>query len=228
MARGVFLTGTDTGVGKTVTAVATLRGLQALGVRAVGMKPVSAGNEASSGRNADVDALAAVSGVDAPLAERNPYAFGEPVAPHLAAMRERRRIELAPIATAYAALSRRADAVVVEGAGGALVPLDDRHDMLDIARTLALPVVLIVGMRLGCLHQARAAVLAIRARGLTLAGWVASRVDPAMLLADENVAWLATEIGSAPVADLATATPAPLGAAALRALGLVDGASNRG
>lgn len=217
---GIFITATDTGAGKTVAAVALLRGLVAAGVRAVGMKPVSAG-AGDSGLNDDVVALAAAGNVDAPLDERNPYRFAEPVAPHVAARAAGQTIELAVVERCYRRLCERAGAVVVEGAGGALVPLDDRHDMLDIAATLRLPVLLVVGVRLGCLNHARLSALAIGARGLTLAGWIAARVDPAMPRADDSVRWLARELAAPLIVDLHGATPPPLPRAALVTLGLV-------
>jgi len=216
--RGFFVTGTDTGVGKTVAAVALLRACASRGLRAVGMKPVAAGIDPQAGVNADVAALAAAGNVDAPLADRNPYAFAEAVAPHLAAARAGIAIELAPIAAAYQRLAARADIVVVEGAGGALVPLGGRADMLDVARVLGLPVLLVVGLRLGCLSHARLGVLAIRARGLALAGWIACRIDPAMALADENLDWLRRELPAPLIADLAGHRP--LDSAALARLGL--------
>jgi len=198
---GVFVTGTDTGVGKTVASVALLRAAVAGGLRAVGMKPVAAGLEAD-GRNADVVALAAAGNVEAPADLRNPYALVPPVAPHLAAMQAGVTLDLAVIARAYRGLAARADLVVVEGAGGALVPLDERMDMLDVAAALDLPVLLVVGVRLGCLNHARLSALAIRARGLRLAGWIAARVDREMRLADENVAWLARRLPAPLLADL--------------------------
>jgi dethiobiotin synthetase len=203
MTRGLFVTGTDTGVGKTVAAVALLRALVASGRRAVGMKPVSAGVDDGAQVNADVAALHAASNVDAPLAERNPYAFSPAIAPHVAAARAGAAIDLERIAGAYARLAARADVVVVEGAGGPLVPIDARHDMLDIARRLRVPVVLVVGVRLGCLNHALAAELAIRSRGLELAGWVANRIDPAMEAAGETVASLDARLPAPRIADLA-------------------------
>ena len=226
MARGIFVTGTDTGVGKTVVASALLRALVAEGVRVIGMKPVAAGIDDGASVNADVAALAAAGNLDAPLRDRNPYAFVAAVAPHLAAATEGRRIALGTIVDAYRRLASAADAIVVEGAGGALVPLDDRLDMLDIARALRLPVLLVVGVRLGCLHHARATALAVRARGLRLAGWAASRIDPGMALADQNVAWLARELHAPLVADLAR-VDAGLPRAALVETGLLDAASRR-
>jgi dethiobiotin synthetase len=202
MTAGLFVTGTDTGVGKTVAAAALLRALAAGGLRAVGMKPVAAGIDDGAAVNADVAALAAAGNVDAPLDERNPYAFTAPIAPHLAATDAGVALSLPSIAAAYARLAARADVVVVEGAGGALVPLNDREDMLDIARALRLPVVLVVGLRLGCLSHARLTALAIRARGLNLAGWIACRVDPAMAQAEANLHWLARDLPAPLVADL--------------------------
>ena len=213
--RSLFLTGTDTAVGKTVAAVALIEAIAASGVRVVGMKPVSAGVDAASGVNADVLALDAASNVRAPLEDRNPFAFDAPAAPHLLAARRGVAIDLSAIRAAYDRLRERADVVVVEGAGGALVPIDDRHDMLDVARTLALPVILVVGVRLGCLNHARLTALAIRARGLRLGGWIACRIDPAMPHADENVRWIGRELRAPMVADLATPTPEPLPASAL-------------
>jgi dethiobiotin synthetase len=202
--RGVFVTGTDTGVGKTVACVALLRALAAAGVRAVGMKPVAAGIDPDSRVNADVCALADAGNVHAPLADRNPFAYRAAIAPHLAARDEGVPARLATIEAAFAGLSARADVVVVEGAGGALVPLDGHFDMLDVALSLRLPVVLVVGIRLGCLNHALLSALAIRARCLHFAGWIATRIDPSMPRAEDNVAWLRERLAAPLVADLAT------------------------
>jgi dethiobiotin synthetase len=190
MTRGVFITGTDTGVGKTVFACALLRAYTAHDLRAVGMKPIAAGIAPGAQCHADVAALAAAGNVDAPLALRNPFAFAPAIAPHLAAGEAGVAIDLARIRAAYALLAASADRVVVEGAGGVYVPLDARCDMLDVARSLSLPVVLVVGMRLGCLNHALLSAQAIRARGLVLAGWVANLVEPAMARVNANVAAL--------------------------------------
>lgn len=200
--RGVFVTGTDTGVGKTRVAAALLRGLAADGFRVVGMKPVSSGIDAGFAVNADVAALVAASTVAADPADVNPYAFAPAIAPHLAAERAGVAIDLERCAAAFGRLAATADRVVVEGAGGALVPLGPRTDMLHLASRLGLPVLLVVGIRLGCINHALLSALAIRARGLALAGWVANRIDPAMAEADANVADLARRLGAHPVADL--------------------------
>lgn len=220
MTRSLFVTGTDTGIGKTHACVAILRGLCLSGRRAVGMKPVSAGIEAGSDANADVIALERAGNVDAPLADRNPYAFAAAIAPHVAAAREGRLIDLARIAEAHAHLAARADVVVVEGAGGALVPLGARLDMLDVAVRIRAPVLLAVGVRLGCLHHALAAELAIRARGLVLAGWIANRIDPSMEAADESVAALDRRLPAPRIADIAWGDARPLTFAELAAAGL--------
>ena len=203
MSAGIFVTGTDTGVGKTALAAAILRALVTDGVRAVGMKPVAAGIAPGATVNADVAALAAAGNVDAPRDERNPYSFGAAIAPHLAAAQARVAIDVEGIAAAYRRLAARADVIVVEGAGGVLVPIGPRADMLDIAAALGLPVLLVVGMRLGCLNLALLAALAISARGLPLAGWVANRIDPAMEAASANVAALAERLPVPLVADVA-------------------------
>ncbi len=205
--HGVFVAGTDTGVGKTFVAAALLRSLCAAGKRAVGMKPVAAGIEPGCDVNADVAALAEAGNVDAPLADRNPYAFAAPIAPHLAARLQGVSIDIGVVGAAYGRLAAVADAVVVEGAGGVLVPLDARRDMLDIASALGLPVLLVVGMRLGCLNHALLSAWAIRARGLMLAGWVANRLPPEMEQVDANVDAITQRLGVAPIATFGFGQP---------------------
>jgi dethiobiotin synthetase len=196
MAPGYFITGTDTGVGKTLIACALLRVLAAQGKRVVGMKPVAAGASEGAWHNEDVAALAAASNVAAERAQMNPYLLDEPVAPHIAAHAARVTIDLAVIERAYAHLRALADVVIVEGVGGFLVPLDDQDDASDIPLRLALPVILVVGVRLGCLNHALLTAEAIGARGLVLAGWVANRIDPQMRRADENITALRQRIAA--------------------------------
>ncbi len=188
-ARGFFVTGTDTGVGKTLASCALLHGLRSSGLRALGMKPVAAGIEPSPEGpvNADVIALRRASSWPAPLNLVNPYCFEPPIAPHLAAAAAGSRIEIAPIRQAFETLSASADAIVVEGVGGFLVPLNERQDAADLAVALALPIVLVVGMRLGCLNHALLTQQAISARSLRLAGWIANSIDPQMARFDENL-----------------------------------------
>jgi len=196
--RGWFVTGTDTGVGKTLASSAMLRLLAASGLRAVGMKPVAAGLEWVDGawRNEDVELLHAAGNVDAPLGLRCPYLLRAPMSPHLAAREEGVRIELPALLSAYASLSQRADAVVVEGVGGFCVPFGDDLDSADLAVGLGLPVILVVGLRLGCLNHALLTAEAIRARGLVLAGWVASAIEPGMLAPESNRQTLRARLGA--------------------------------
>lgn len=187
--RGLFVTGTDTGVGKTRVAVALIHALRAHGLRVVAMKPVSAGC-APGELNEDVVALMQAANVDADVRDVNPYAFAEPVAPHIAAAAAGMRIDLEVIAAAYARLAVQADAVVVEGAGGWRVPLNEREDMADLAQRLGLPVVLVVGLRLGCLNHASLTLESIVHRRLQWAGWVGNHVDSTMQQVSQNVAAL--------------------------------------
>jgi dethiobiotin synthetase len=184
-----FVTGTDTGVGKTLVACALLRAFARSGARVVGMKPVAAGAVSDDGvlTNEDVVALRQAGNVDVPQALANPYCFAPPVAPHIAAREAGVEMDIARLREAFAALSAGADCVIVEGAGGFMVPLGPNLDSTQLAQALALPIVLVVGMRLGCLNHALLTRDAIARAGLRLAGWVANHIDPDMLCADENV-----------------------------------------
>ena len=195
-ALSLFVTGTDTGVGKTRVSVALLHALSAHHARVVGMKPVAAGIENINGMlsNEDVVALRAASTCAVPPELDNPVLLPDPVSPHIAAARAGVKIDIAHLVACHRALETLADAVVVEGAGGFLVPLSDLETGADLAQALALPVVLVVGLRLGCLNHALLTAEAIRARGLTLAGWVANHVDPAMLAQQDNLAFLQQKI----------------------------------
>lgn len=191
-ARGVFVTGTDTEVGKTWVTTALLRALNAAGLRALGMKPVGAGAVATEKglRNDDALALQAAGWRTMPYELINPYCFGEPLSPHLAAARTGVKVRIAAIAEAYAALAREADIVLVEGAGGWLAPLSPRRPMAAIAERLRLPVVLVVGLRLGCLNHAQLTARAVLGDGLPLIGWVGNAIDPDYALPAENLATL--------------------------------------
>ncbi|MEW5771718.1 MAG: dethiobiotin synthase [Pseudomonadota bacterium] len=201
---GLFIVGTDTGVGKTLVSAALLRACVGLGLRVVGMKPVAAGAELRDGAwvNEDVAALRAASNVTAAAELINPYLLREPIAPHIAAERKGVRIEIPRIRAAYETLAGQADLVVVEGVGGFRVPLSETTDTADLAVALGLPVVLVVGMRLGCLSHALLSVEAIEARGLRLLGWVANRIDPDMAAYDENLRALAGRLGAPLLAEL--------------------------
>lgn len=158
------------------------------------MKPVATGctGGASDRANEDVTALVAASNVRAPIDLVNPYCFEPAIAPHIAARRAGTSVSLEHIRECYFALAGRADRVIVEGAGGLLVPLGVREDFRDLIESLQLPVVLVVGMRLGCLNHARLTAEALRARGLPFAGWVANRIDSDMTCFDENLDTLRT------------------------------------
>ena len=189
-AHGFFVTGTDTGVGKSLASTALLHAWAGLGYRVIGMKPVAAGAEQLDGvwSNEDVRQLRAASNVviDEP-SWVNPYLLRTPIAPHIAAERQGVTIELPRIRNAYEQLAARADVVVVEGAGGFKVPLSATRDSADLAVHLGLPMILVVGMRLGCLNHALLTAEAIAARGLKLVGWIANRIDPDMAAFEDNL-----------------------------------------
>ena len=211
MSRGVFVTGTDTGVGKTLVACALLHALAARGVKATPMKPIAAGATLLHGRwaNDDSRALAAAAGLDdSTLDDVTPVLLREPLAPHIAAAREGRVISLEPVMGAFARLAASGDFLVVEGVGGFRVPLDDHIDTVDLAHALALPVVLVVGLRLGCLNHALLTAQAIAAAGLPLAGWIANAIDPAMPARDENIAALRERIAAPLLGSWPFAAPA--------------------
>ena len=195
--HGLFITGTDTGVGKTRVATALLRAFARRGLRAVGMKPVAAGCERIDGAlvSEDVAALVAASNVNLPIDLINPYRFQPAIAPHLAAELAGETISLQKIRDAYVVLAARADRVVVEAAGGFLVPLNEHQDFGDLARLLELPVLLVVGMRLGCLNHALLTAEAVQRRGLQFAGWVANRLDAQMPAFEQNVDALRERLG---------------------------------
>ncbi len=185
MATGYFITGTDTGVGKTLVSCALLHAFAARGKTVAGMKPVATGCE--NGKWMDVEFLIAASNVAVPREWINPYALTPPVAPHIAAKRMGIEIDTTAILRACHALQNVAEIVIVEGIGGFLVPLNSQYDTGDMALVLGFPVILVVGMRLGCLNHALLTAQAVRATGLPLAGWVANQVDPKMIEFEENV-----------------------------------------
>lgn len=191
-ALSLFVTGTDTEIGKTLVSAALLRGFAREGLRAAAMKPIAAGASLVDGvlHNEDADQLDAAANVLLPPEIRTPFMLREPAAPHIAAALENVMLDMTRVVDAHDAALQMADVVVVEGVGGFRVPLTDAHDTADLAFALNLPVVLVVGMRLGCISHALLTAEAIAARGLPIAGWVANRVDPEMLFPDENIAAL--------------------------------------
>ena len=193
MKQAFFITGTDTGVGKTYVACKLIRDYVAQGYKTIGMKPVAAGSDLVNGQwvNDDVLRLEEASNVKAPRELINPYSFKEAVAPHIAAEKVGIEIKIDVIKQAFQALSKLADIVIVEGAGGFLVPLNDQQSMADLPTALDIPVILVVGMKLGCINHSLLTVEAIKARGLKLHGWVANQIEPEMAFYDENITTIA-------------------------------------
>ena len=190
--HGFYITGTDTGIGKTVASTALLHALRARGVQAVGMKPVASGCEWTDGhwRNEDALALQAASDPTPGYADLNPYALPLPLAPEIAAREAGVEIEAEVLVAAFHRLQAMAAAIVVEGVGGWSAPLSATLDQVDLVRALRLPVVMVVGMRLGCINHARLTARAIIDDGCELVGWIANHVDPEMERQDENFAML--------------------------------------
>lgn len=188
----LFVTGTDTGVGKTRVATALCRAVARRGLRVGAMKPIASGSEPTSAglRNEDALALCAAMNIRATYEEVNPYAFAPPIAPHIAARDANTVVDLAVLDRAYERLCLKSDVMIVEGAGGWLVPIDAERSFADLAQRWQLGVVLVVGMRLGCLNHALLTVQAIAARGLPLRGWVGSRVEATFGRCDENLEYL--------------------------------------
>ncbi|MDQ5918486.1 MAG: dethiobiotin synthetase [Pseudomonadota bacterium] len=213
MTRAYFITGTDTEIGKTYVACALLHAFRQKGLSAIGMKPVAAGTDAA-GHNEDVEALIAASSLVAERRLVNPYCFADPIAPHIAATEAGVTIGPEPVQAGLQALGEMAEVVVVEGVGGFVVPLGENFDAADLAGALAIPLILVVGMRLGCLNHALLTVEAIRARGLPLAGWIANRVDPEMSRFEENLTTLKSRI-DAPLLGVLPYLPGDAASAAL-------------
>ncbi len=213
-ARGIFVTGTDTGVGKTLIACALVRALAALGARVAVMKPIASGAQPTPAglRNADALALAACSTVPAPYEQVNPYCFEPAISPNIAAKEARIEIDIGNIRHIYDAMAAQADWVVVEGAGGWFAPLSEHQSMADLAWGLSIPTLMVVGVRLGCLNHAQLTRLAIEARGVTLAGWIANCVEAQLERREENLATLERVLGERALAVIAHQGPggAPL------------------
>ncbi|MGV8922405.1 MAG: dethiobiotin synthase [Thermomonas sp.] len=188
----VYVSGTDTGIGKTLASSALLHALRGHGLRAIGMKPVASGCEQVGGqwRNADALALLAASDPKPAYADMNPYALPLPLAPELAAGDAGVEVSLPAMLAAHARLAAQADALVVEGVGGWAAPLSATLMQADFVQALRIPVLLVVGMRLGCLNHALLSARAITHDGAHLAGWIASHVDPGMERVEDNLRML--------------------------------------
>jgi len=190
-----FVTGTDTGVGKTLVSCALLHALSVQGYSVAGFKPVAAGCE-PDGENDDAKRLRAASSLPLEYSQVNPYCLVPPIAPHIGAAQSGVHIEIPLLLEACRELAGRVDEVVVEGAGGFMVPLNDDQTFAELAAELQFPVILVVGMRLGCLNHALLTVGAIAASGLTLAGWVANVLEEEMPVLQENIETLHKRIAA--------------------------------
>lgn len=194
--RGYFVTGTDTDVGKTWISLGIVEALKQQGQKVGVMKPISAGCErmADGLRNIDALLLQQQSNIELSYDEINPYAFEPAIAPHIAAAQNGIRIDIETIYQHFQSISEKSDCIVVEGAGGWQVPLNDFQTMADLAKRMQLPVILVVGMQLGCLNHALLSIESIRATGLPLAGWIANHIDPDMSCVEENIQTLSLMI----------------------------------
>lgn len=221
MKQAFFVTGTDTEVGKTHVTCALLHATRRQGRTTVGMKPIAAG-VGDDGHNEDVTRLLAAGSITPPRDWVNPFLYDPFIAPHIAARMAGRPIEIPVIQQAFERLQVLAEVVWVEGVGGFRVPLDEGHDTADLARMLALPVVLVVGMRLGCINHALLTAEAIARRELTLAGWVANRIDPAMDCFEANLDTLRVRL-NAPLLGVVPYGDSPEQAASMLGLSVLPG-----
>ncbi|WP_029148077.1 dethiobiotin synthase [Methylophilus sp. 5] len=202
--RHFFVTGTDTSVGKTTVSVRLIQQLVAQGLTVIGMKPVASGCAWVDGRwqNDDVLQLTAASNVSAPPELINPYCFAPAIAPHIAAAQAGVEIDFKVIQTAYTQLTAMADVVIVEGAGGLLVPLSGSQTIADLIQALNLPALVVVGMRLGCINHALLTVQLLKQRGIDFCGWVANSIDPQMSLPQENLQSLIERLQQPPLLEV--------------------------
>jgi dethiobiotin synthetase len=202
LAKGFFVTGTDTGVGKTLVSASLTRALVARGPRVAVMKPIASGSDPTPEglRNSDALTLMAAANVPAAYEAVNPYCFLPPVSPHIAAREAGTAVDLALLRSRFDALASASDRVIVEGAGGWLAPISDTATMAELAAALGLPVLLVVGLRLGCLNHALLTRESLAARGLAFAGWIANAIDPQFERVAENLATLSARFGAPPLA----------------------------
>jgi len=207
--RGFFITGTDTGVGKTRVAVALTRALAAQGLRVGVMKPVAAGviDTPQGRRNDDALELLGASNVAITYEDVNPCLLATPASPHLAARQAGVSIRAEPILAAQRRIGATSDCLIVEGAGGWLAPISAVETMGDLAAKMALPIILVVGLRLGCLNHALLTREAIRSQGLPFAGWIANKLSGEMPLANANIDTLASRFGMGPMGTVHSGNP---------------------
>ena len=208
MSKGFFITGTDTDIGKTFTALALMQALQDKGYQTCGFKPVSAGYKVTHEGliNDDAARLQQASSSLLPYSVINPYAFEAPIAPHIAAAESNIAIEIAHIQSCFNQIAGLSDFVIVEGAGGWLVPINKHQTMADVALSLGLPVILVVGIKLGCLNHTLLSVQSILLTQLPLAGWVANHIIPECDSTRHNVQYLQQVINAPLLANFAYQT----------------------
>ena len=210
--NGFFVTGTDTEVGKTLVSGALILKLREQGINTIGFKPVVAGtyqDAAGKTLNEDMETLRIASNLSSNELSLCPYVLDQPAAPHLVAARQSLKLEIGVMAEAFQNIQNQADCVVVEGAGGLLIPLNDQDDLSDFAKKIHLPIILVVGMKLGCINHALLTYEAIKARNLTIAGWIGNALSTEMPLLQENLQTLKTRI-AAPFLGLVPMLPKAL------------------
>jgi dethiobiotin synthetase len=194
-----FILGTDTGIGKTWVTAELMRAYKMKGLSVLGVKPMASGQSWIDGEliNEDVAILREQSTENVPIEWINPFVFSKPIAPHIAAEEEGLRVDVEQLSAALqAALSHEVDLCFLEGCGGVLCPINESQSMLDLNVALNIPIILVVGMRLGCLNHALLSVNAIEQRGLRLVGWIANILDPKMPYLDKNIATLEQQINA--------------------------------
>jgi dethiobiotin synthetase len=217
-AASYFIAGTDTEIGKTRVTAALLTAGRAAGLKVFGMKPIATGAEPIRGvlSSADAVQLAAASGQSIPYEELNPYCLEMPISPHIAARLAKIEINTAKIVAISHKLRAQCDLLLIEGTGGWYTPISERESMADLARALHVPVLLVVGLKLGCLNHARLTLEAIRRAGCPFAGWIGNHIDPDFRVPAENLATLRQLLGAAPLALLRYAKSSEGDAAQLR------------
>jgi dethiobiotin synthetase len=204
MFKGIFITGTDTGIGKTRFTLALMKALKNQGHKVLGMKPLASGATFKRGKLINEDAELIMQHGSKPMDYEliNPAVFELAVAPHIAASKKNEKIDLNQIIDCYSQLASNSEVVIVEGAGGWRVPLSDELSLVDLVRSLELPIIMVVGFKLGCINHALLTAEAIRADGLILKGWVSNRLDKDYLLAEETIETLNRDLACPHIADL--------------------------
>ncbi len=222
--KGIFITGTDTGIGKTHFTIACIQALQSAGCRVAAMKPVASGAERINGRLCNEDALRIIEALDHDVDYEliNPYCFRPPVSPHIAAAEVGVEIDVSKIKNRCQLLSENTDYTLVEGVGGWLAPLSDSLTVADLASALALPVIMVVAIRLGCLNHAMLTAQSINRSGLELAGWVANCVEPEADAVERQIDYLSRRLSVSPIARIGWQSPAQIELANLPGLNQED------